>query len=235
MAAHRFPGVGTDDGTFYGQWVVANGLAEAAGLGTTFVLGVGAASFLEADQGVAGILTAAILAVLLGIFLEGVVVGVAQGAVLQRRRPDIQLHSWVTATALGAGLAWLIGMIPSTAMALSGPPAGQPSIQEPALVTQLVLAAALGFATGPILGGAQWMVLRRRVSRSAVWLWANALAWALGMPAIFAGMDFVPWNGPPIARAIAIYAVCLVAGLIVGGVHGVLLMRMTRLSPTAAI
>ena len=218
----------TRDRTFYGRWIAANGLSEAAGLGTTFVLGSAAAPFLEAEPGVWGILGVAMLAVLLGTFLEGVVVGAAQGAVLHTRRPDISRRSWVDATAAGAGLAWLVGMVPSTAMALAEPASAEAPMQEPTLVLVLLLAALLGLVTGPILGVAQWVVLRRRVAGAASWLWANALGWALGMPVIFAGMDLVPWSGPPLLRAAAIYGVCLVAGLVVGSVHGAVLVRITR-------
>ena len=168
------------------------------------------------------------MAVLLGTLLEGVVVGIAQGVVLEARRPDVRRSAWVLATSLGAGLAWLVGMLPSTVMSLSAPPTELSAIQEPALLIQLLLAAGLGLVTGPILGGAQWAVLRRHFPRSASWLWANALAWAFGMPVIFAGMNLVPWTGMAGPRVAAIYSVCLAAGLIVGAVHGVVLMRMTR-------
>jgi hypothetical protein len=172
--------------------------------------------------------------VLLGTFLEGAVVGIAQGVVLEARRPDVRRGAWVRATALGAGLAWLIGMIPSTVMSLWASPTAQSPIQEPALFVQLLLASGMGLVTGPILGGAQWALLRRHLPRSASWLWANAVAWALGMPVIFAGMNLVPWTGTVVARAAAIYSVCLAAGLVVGAVHGVVLMHMTRTAASTA-
>ncbi len=207
---------------------MANGLSEAAGLGTTFVLASAGASVIEAEPDVGGILGVAALAVLLGTFLEGCVVGAAQGTVLQARRPDISRRSWVGATSAGAGLAWLVGMVPSTAMALAEPASTDAPMQEPTLVILLLLAALLGLVTGPVLGVAQWVVLRRRVARPASWLWANGLAWAVGMPVIFAGMDLVPWDGPAALRIAAIYSVCLVAGLMVGAIHGAVLVRITR-------
>jgi hypothetical protein len=208
--------------------MAANGLAEAVGLGATFVLGAAIAPFLERSQTLTAVVTVAVVAVVLGTFLEGVVVGLAQGVVLQRRAPQIALRSWVLATAVGAGLAWFIGMIPSSAMSLADPATNGPPMQEPALVVRLLFAAALGLATGPILGVAQWAVLRRRVAAAGSWLWANALAWALGMPVIVAGMDLVPWEGRPAMRSIAILTVCLIAGLVVGAVHGLVLLRLTR-------
>lgn len=97
---------------------------------------------------------------------------------------------------------------------------------------QYPLAAALGLVTGPVLGLAQWIVLRRYVERAGRWLWANALAWGVGMPVIFLGMDRVPWNGQAAAVIAAIYAVCAVTGIVVGAIHGLFLVRLIR-SPIA--
>jgi hypothetical protein len=209
---------------FYGRWVVANGVAEAAGLGTTFVLGTALAPRLAAASGVAEILGGAALAVLLGTFLEGVVVGWAQGRVLAVHLP-VSVRAWVRASAVGAGLAWLLGMVPSTVVSLVmlDAPAAAPGAlppAEPGPWLTMLLAAGLGLVTGPVLGAAQWQVLRQVAPGGRRWLWANALAWAVGMPLIFAGMDRVPWQGPAPARVAALYGVCLVAGLAVGAVHG---------------
>jgi hypothetical protein len=86
--------------------------------------------------------------------------------------------------------------------------------------------------TGPILGAAQWRVLRRYVRNAHWWLWANAGAWALGMSLIFVGMDVVPWERGSVAVAASVYAACAVAGLGVGVVHGRVLLRLLQ-SPVA--
>ena len=215
----------------YGQWILANGWAEAAGLGTTFVLGTAVAPSLAEASGVVEIVGGAVVAVLLGIFLEGVVVGWAQGRVVAACLP-VSPAAWVRASAMGAGAAWLMGMVPSTVISLAmlGAPAAAPgaSPAEPGPWLTLLLAAGLGLATGPILGAAQWRVLRHVAPRAGRWLWANALAWAVGMPIVFAGMDRVPWQGPAPARVAALYLVCLVAGLAVGAVHGRVLLTLVR-------
>ncbi len=64
------------------------------------------------------------------------------------------------------------------------------------------------------------------VERAGRWLWANAVAWAVGMPVIFLGMDRVPWNGHPAAIIVAMYAVCAVTGTVVGSIHGRFLLRL---------
>lgn len=116
-----------EDRGFLARWIAANGGAEAVGLGTTFLMGGVAANFFDSRPGIGGVLTAAALAIALGMVLEGVVVGAAQGLVLERRRPEIRLGRWVVATTVGAGLAWTIGTVPSTVMALTTTgPAGAP-------------------------------------------------------------------------------------------------------------
>jgi hypothetical protein len=154
-------------GAFYREWITANGLAEAAGLGTTFVLGRALAPILAAESSARGVIAGALGAVVAGIVLEGVVVGWGQGWVLGRHLPGVPATEWVRATAIGAGAAWLIGMIPSTAIGLlqvtapGGPAAsGGPPAAEPPKLLQYGLAVPLGAVTGPILGAVQARVLR---------------------------------------------------------------------------
>jgi hypothetical protein len=212
--------------TFYGAWIGANAFAEAVGLGTTLVLAWRVGPALDRLSGLASTLIAVFLAVLLGMVLEGVIVGAAQELVLRRRLTRLRRWSWLLATAIGAGLAWTLGMIPSTAMALTSSPSISASSGEPTVVVKAFLAAGLGLIAGPILGLAQWAVLRRYVQRAGRWLWANALAWAVGMPLIFLGMDVVPWAGRPLIAALAVYAVCAITGVAVGVIHGAVLIQL---------
>lgn len=144
-------------GRFYGRWVAANGAAEAVGLGTTLALGGLAARALERHPGPGAVLLGALAAVVCGVMLEGVLVGLAQVR-----------------------------------------------------------------------------VLKRHVAHPYRWLWANALAWALGMLLIFAGMDRVPWSQGLPAIITAVVLVCALAGLAVGAVNGWFLMRMTSASASAS-
>jgi hypothetical protein len=225
---------GGTEPSFYGRWIAANGWAEAAGLGTTLLLGRAAAPFLEREPGVAAVLSAALAAVVLGIILEGVLVGAAQARVLCAALPRLSPARWISATMIGAGLAWLLGMIPSTVAALTAPAAssGGASTGEPAAAVQYGLAALLGGVTGPVLGLAQWQVLRRHVARAGRWIGANALAWALGMVVIFGGMDQVPWGRGGLAVVLGVYLVCGAAGLVVGTVHGWILRNLVREAST---
>jgi hypothetical protein len=216
----------TRDRPFYVRWIVANGWAESAGLGTTFVIGIGMAPYFDRHVGVTAILAGALLAVVLGTLLEGVLVGIAQERVLRLRLRSLRPRIWTWATAAGAGLAWLVGMVPSTIMALAGEPDSASMVAEPGAVAQLGLAVLLGVVAGPILGVAQWIVLRRFVPRAGRWLWANALAWGVGMPMIFAGMGVVPWSSHAAVIVPAVYGVCAVAGVVVGAIHGAALVQL---------
>ena len=217
----------SDTRPFLTSWIVANAWAEAFGLGTTFVVGGWLGPKMAAQTGAVAVLLAAALAIALGTVLEGVVVGIAQERVLARELPSMRRGSWTRATAVGAGVAWLIGMVPSTVINLveTGGPSAPPEL--PALA-QYALAVLLGAVTGPILGLAQWVTLRRSVDGAIDWLVANAVAWAVGMPLIFFGMDYVPWDGPALVRVIAIYGVCAATGATVGALHGPVLESLVR-------
>jgi hypothetical protein len=216
----------THDRAFYGRWILANGWSEAMGLGTTFGLGTLIGSQLDRIAGLAAALIAVAVAVLFGTLLEGVLVGYAQESVLRTRLSSLRRRRWILATAIGAGLAWLLGMIPSTIMTLQAPEAAAAPAAEPAALLRYALAVVMGAVAGPVLGVAQWTVLRRHVRHAARWLWANAAAWAVGMPLVFLGMDFVPWDGPRPLVFVTLYVVCGIAGLVVGAVHGRVLVRL---------
>ena len=123
--------------SFYRRWIVANGSSEALGLGTTFLIGRAAAPWL-ASRSPVDILLGAAAAVALGTLLEGVVVGLAQEQGLRDVLPGLHPRAWTTATALGAGMAWLIGMIPSTILGLMAPFEGTTAPWVPSPLVQWI-------------------------------------------------------------------------------------------------
>ena len=60
------------------------------------------------------------------------------------------------------------------------------------------------------------------------WVWANAAAWAAGMPLVFVGMDFVPWESGTLAVVAGVRCVCGITGLAAGAIHGRVLITLTR-------
>jgi hypothetical protein len=219
----------------WGRWVIANAVGEGIGLGGSILVGAGIVSVLGAQLGPWADVGAALLAVALGTFFEGVIVGFAQWRVLRGPLPGVSRGSWVWATAIGAGVAWLLGMVPSTVASLvtaptvpNGGDAPPLSPDEPALGIVLLAAAALGLVLGPVLASAQFVVLRRHVERAGWWIPANAVAWALALPLTYLGPSVMFDVGASLL-GVGILLACVVgAGAVVGVVHGWVLVRLLR-------
>jgi hypothetical protein len=208
------------------QWVLANAVGEAVGLGGSFLVAAGLMSALVAQPGPWVEVGMALVAVALGTALEGVVVGAAQWRVLRRALPGIPGRAWIAATAVGAGVAWLLGMIPSTVMSLLGNGAAEAPAEPPAWLVYLA-AAGMGLVLGPILASAQYMVLRRHTSGAGWWIPAHAVAWMLALPLTFLGPSTLATTGPTATGVALLLASVIAAGTVVGAVHGLALMQLT--------
>ena len=207
---------GTD--SRYRRWVVATTCGELAGFAIPAIVGAAATS--------AGVGQGASMALLvLAGAGEGAVLGWAQSRMLRRELPDLRSGDWVRATAAGAAVAWSIGMLPST-------------LSRQLLELWPPLMVGLGLVAGALLlstiGVAQWLVLRRHVDRSGVWVLANALAWIAGLTVVFAAIGVAPSDAPVM---IALFGVVggLGMGLTVALVTGLFLVRLLdRVRPTVA-
>lgn len=220
-ASSRDPAAGRSAGLWW-RWVIANSWSEAVGLGTS---GLVAALLLVRAEGPAALVGAAFAVVVLAGLAEGGVVGWAQARVLRGPLPELAPRRWIVATIVGATVAWTLGMVPPTLVDLSGAATGG-EVPEPGLALQLALAVLLGAVAGPILGAAQAWVLRAHCPRAWRWLPANALAWALGMPLVFAIAGSAPPGWPPGAVAALVVTTLALVGAVVGAVHGAVLVRM---------
>lgn len=212
---------------FWSRWVGANALAELLGLGSSALLWIAYFTGLEAQLGV---MASAALVVVGSTLLEGTAVGVLQWQVLRRVLPKLSLASWWSATALGALIAWSLGMIPSTMMAMAGTASDAPSPAAMSDALQYTLAALMGLVLGPVLGFPQWLVLRRHLTHAGLWIAANAVAWCWGMLVIFIVMGFVPAGGITLATVLLVLGGLALAGAVVGAIHGVVLVKLVRLT-----
>lgn len=217
------------DRALWARWVVANLSAELLGLGTAALLALAVTPALSAVFGQSSFLPVA------GVFLiggtyEGTLVGVAQWLVLRHRLPALVMRNWTLASAGGAFVAWALGVTPSTVMDLMSAGESEPVQAGPELGGLAVypLAAALGVVAGIILGGAQWLVLRRHLAGAGRWVVANAAAWAVGMPIIFAGATNTPADAGWPALIVIVVVTVTAAGLAVGAIHGAFLVQMLR-------
>jgi hypothetical protein len=209
------------------RWVLANSAAETVGLGSALAVGLVLFPYLQAP----GVLTALATvgaAVVVGTLIEGTVVGTAQWLVLRRPLPGLKWQAWVLATAIGAFVAWTSGMLPGTLLG-AGSGAQDSASSEPGKALVYGLAALLGLVAGAILGWPQWLVLRRFVPRAALWLPANALAWAPGMVMAFVAADFL--FSTSFGMGVVALAVLTLAaiGAVVGAIHGLALVWLLRL------
>ena len=209
--------------SFVLRWVLACGAAELVGIGFGALVGqlmtpvvLGPPSF-----GAKALLLCAAAAI--GV-VEGSALGLLQGATLRQRLPRLRPREWAMPVVLFAALGWVAGMLrPILGQGTFAEAAAAPS-SEPPLAMVLVLASAVGAVAGVLLGFVQWLVLRRHAARSGRWIGANALGWALAMPAIFAGF------GIPADDASS--SVRLLSGALGGALGGLLLGLAT--APFAA-
>lgn len=205
------------------RWVLANGAGELLGLGLGGLAGLPLQVRLESALPT---VAAALLGAVVFAVLEGAIVGGLQWRVLRERAPSISARAWVGATMVGGLVAWLAVSLPFALM--RDDTAAADATTEPPLVLQLALMALAGLAAGPVLGGAQALVLRRVTDRPWAWVWANARAWAVGLPIIQLAAGGMP-AGTSTALVVAVAAVALfVAGCAVGRIHGPTLLRLTQ-------
>ena len=94
--------------------------------------------------------------------LLGAAMGTLQWLVL--RRHFFQAGWWVAASSVGGTLIGIIGVFYGSELQVN-----------------MVLAYGL---VGIILGALQWLVLRRRISRSGWWMVVSPLGWALAVPVV---------------------------------------------------
>ena len=208
------------------RWIAANALSELAGLGATFlVIGLLTPQLAERNTSTA-VVTAFAIAVGSGT-IEDTLVGMAQWWAMSPYFPAVERGAWWRATLFGALFGYALGYLPS-ALADFGDASAQGVSAEPPQWLVLILAAALGAAAGAVLSFFQWRVLRKHVDGAGIWIPVNMLAWALGMPLIFEAMDLA-FRMPELWQRVAVVAAgLLIAGAVVGIVHGRALVSLAE-------
>ena len=210
----------------WGKWILANSLGELLGLGATFAIGIGLFSGLAETPGPAAALVTVGLMAATGV-LEGAIVGLAQWWVLRDAIPRLTRRAWVWATILGALIAWFLASL-SMSFADFSQPTDPSAVSESPQSLVLLVAAGMGLGAGLVLSLVQWRVLRKQVDRAWLWLPANALAWAAGMPLIFAAVDLAQKATSTLGSIAVMAAGIALAGAIVGAIHGRALLYLAR-------
>lgn len=209
------------------RWTLVNALTEMVGLGLTFLLTGLVFSRLDSQGTMTSILLSFVLAVASGA-IEATLVGLAQWWAMHPWFPTIERFAWWRGTLIGALIAYVLGYLPSTLMDMGEATASSAPVAEPAQWIVLLLAAGLGTVGGAVLSFAQWLAMRGKVKRAGLWIPANMLAWTFGMPVIFWGIDmafkmFAVWQS-----VLLMAGTLFVAGTIVGGIHGLFLVRLAE-------
>jgi magnesium-transporting ATPase (P-type) len=211
----------------WSRWTLANAFSELFGLGLTFLITGLVFSRLDGLGTMTSILLSFVFAVASGA-VEATIVGLAQWWAMHPWFPSIERFVWWRGTFIGALIAYVLGYLPSTLMSMGEASASSAPIAEPPQWIVLLFAAGMGAVGGVVLSFAQWLVMRGKVKRAGLWIPANMLAWAFGMPIIFWGIDMA-FKMPAIWQSVLLMAGTLfVAGAVVGGIHGLFLVRLAE-------
>lgn len=154
--------------------------------------------------------------------------GIGQWLVLRRIWPTLKWQQWWLGTAIGAFIAWTLGMIPNTLMSLAEETTTTTPAPEISNIVVWSLAALMGLVLGPILALPQWFILRRHVAQAGWWIPANAAAWGLGMPIIFISMGLIPAGAVTLTTLVIVLLSLALAGAVVGMVHGTGLLWLLK-------
>ena len=211
----------------WSRWTLANAFSELFGLALTFLITGLVFSKLDGLGTITSIFLSFVLAVASGA-VEATIVGLAQWWAMRPWFPSIERFAWWRGTMVGALIAYVLGYLPSTLMNMGEAPASSAPMAEPPQWIVLLLAAGMGAIGGAVLSFAQWLVMRGKVKRAGAWIPANMLAWMFGMPVIFWGIDMA-FKMSALWQSVALMALTLIiAGAIVGGIHGVFLVRLAE-------
>jgi len=123
------------------------------------------------------------------------------------------MRAWVSVTAAAAGIAWVLGLLPSSITNIETYP--------PLMVASVGL--VLGCIFLLLMGGAQWLVRRHYVTRARWWIAVNAVAWPLGVVVSILGISLIPDHAALAIMILVGILSGLAMGMVVGALTGVAL------------
>ncbi|OGO24295.1 MAG: hypothetical protein A2144_10225 [Chloroflexi bacterium RBG_16_50_9] len=206
------------------KWTIACGAGEFLGIAVAAGIWVLHATILGEPQVISQKIILLVFMIFAGVF-EGLVTGGLQWSVLKIKFTDLKAKNWLFFTALGAAVAWLLGMMPSTFFIPDA--AGNHSVGfELSGWLFIFMSAFMGMVLGVIFGIFQWLELRKHALAAGQWILANSVGWLAGIVTIFLGAS-LPSADTKLAVTIVIGAVSgLLGGLFVGAITGLFLIKL---------
>lgn len=155
--------------------------------------------------------------------LGGAALGLTQWLVLRRYIKHVGW--WIVATAIGAVIAWLIGLQVGVMLILIFFNNALFVKTSAALLSAIFL---LGTWAGTVLGFCQWLVLRTHVRNGALWIAASALAWGLALLVAWIGAALVKPGKFELETALVGVATGAATGVVIGAITGVALVWLLK-------
>lgn len=226
-AAARLP---KDARGLWWSWTVSCGAGEMIGISIAAGLAALMSQIIGDPQSLSQRMTVLCVMIFAGV-LEGAAIGYFQWRVLRSVFRTLSASAWLTPTIAVAAIGWLVGMLQPIFFARNEEES-VPSA-EPSVLFVLSMAAAFGIAAGGVFGFAQWFPLRRHADQAWIWIPANAFGWGVAMVIIFVGATMPDeswsiWQIVPVGMITGV-----VAGLAIGGVTGIGLLRIHPIKTVA--
>ena len=147
--------------------------------------------------------TGQFVSTIIGGAVQGGILGFAQAFALRKTAAALPMRRWIGITAIGALIAWIVGMIPGTYLKLDA--------TAPAAIIVLV---AFAFVAVVAMPSAQFVILRGtklgKIGRVWRWVPITAVAWTAGIAWLLLAAPLVQDN----AELMNLVGLYTVAGLL---------------------
>lgn len=211
----------------WAKWTTYCALGELLGIGFAGAMAFAVNSMIAEPQTFLVKLLVLFLMLVAG-FIEGSLLGIFQWNALKVKFPKIPKSQWVFYTVIIAVFGWFIGMLPSLFFMPSQTSTisnSQPFDFDNPIIFAL-LSVGTGFILGALFGLFQWFVLRKYVQQAYQWIIANTLGWGLGLGWIYLFASLPNERTTLLTNSMFGVIGGLLAGLSVGGVTGLFLVKL---------
>ncbi len=151
-----------------------------------------------------------VLVLLIAGTMEGLIIGYIQWRSLSKFVVDLKPSHWIGVTMLAAMVGWVIILPPSVIIIFFF--AKISVINMYYSVAYIILA---GFAFGGLIGIPQYFIIRKFYRNAMVWIFANAIGWALSFFIFYCALSLFT---EPIFNLVLILSACILSG----GTQGVI-------------